>query len=312
MTTSRPIAASGTLEQELARVRAAQLLVETSTYPDMLTRLESSTAPGATFRHTARELLALSAWRANDTTSARKWLDMIANDGETPPGLALARRSTAGVAAAGCKKLTTEKELSEKSTMRLSQRLIAATVLDRAVRRAGRLWRWWHQQLGSHRYAGLARHQEKAAGRIASRFSPKAFPASSRACQRNCTRARIQQQIDQQNAQAAAAAPPPEEPKQAAETRARRTSRRPPPARPARPIPTRRPMPVPRVRQRAPPRRRRDPKPKKIVRKRTTAPPPDQQDAQPASSGAQPSATTAQQQSAAPFPAPMPSNTFSH
>ena len=77
----------GALEQELARVRAAQLLVETSTYPDMLTRLESSTAPGATFRHTARELLALSAWRANDTTSARKWLDMIANDGETPPGL---------------------------------------------------------------------------------------------------------------------------------------------------------------------------------------------------------------------------------
>ncbi len=77
----------GTLEQELARVRAAQLLVETSTYPDMLTRLESLTAPGATFRHTARELLALSAWRANDTASARKWLDMIANDGETPPGL---------------------------------------------------------------------------------------------------------------------------------------------------------------------------------------------------------------------------------
>ena len=78
---------TGTLEQDLARVRAAQLLVETSTYPDLLTRLESLAAPGATFRHTARELLALSAWRANDTTSARKWLDMIANDGETPPGL---------------------------------------------------------------------------------------------------------------------------------------------------------------------------------------------------------------------------------
>jgi hypothetical protein len=77
----------GALEQELARVRGAQLLVETSSYPDMLSRLESSTAPGATFRHTARELLALSAWRANDTTAARKWLDMIANDGETPPGL---------------------------------------------------------------------------------------------------------------------------------------------------------------------------------------------------------------------------------
>jgi hypothetical protein len=75
------------LDQQLAKVRAAQLLVETSTYPDLLSRLESETAPTAAFRHSARELLALSAWRANDMTSARKWLDMIANDGETPPGM---------------------------------------------------------------------------------------------------------------------------------------------------------------------------------------------------------------------------------
>jgi hypothetical protein len=73
--------------QELAKVRAAGLLLETSSYPNMLTRLEAATAPGATFRHTARELLALSAWRANDTTAARRWLDLIANDGETPPSL---------------------------------------------------------------------------------------------------------------------------------------------------------------------------------------------------------------------------------
>ncbi len=77
----------GALEQELARIRAADLLVDTATYPTMLQRLEPSTAPQATFRHTARELLALSAWHANDTTAARKWLDLIANDAETPPGL---------------------------------------------------------------------------------------------------------------------------------------------------------------------------------------------------------------------------------
>ena len=63
------------------------MLLDTATYPDMLARLEPATAPGATFRHTAREMLALSAWRANDTAAARQWLDMIANDGETPPGL---------------------------------------------------------------------------------------------------------------------------------------------------------------------------------------------------------------------------------
>jgi hypothetical protein len=77
----------GAAEQDLARVRAAALLLETSSYPNMLARLESAAAPGSTFRHTARELLALSAWRANDATAARKWLDLIANDGETPPSL---------------------------------------------------------------------------------------------------------------------------------------------------------------------------------------------------------------------------------
>jgi len=74
-------------EQDLARVRAAGLLLETSTYPNMLQRLEPATAPGATFRHSARELLALSAWRANDTAAARQCLDLIANDAETPPSL---------------------------------------------------------------------------------------------------------------------------------------------------------------------------------------------------------------------------------
>jgi hypothetical protein len=77
----------GAPEQDLARVRAGALLLETSNYPNMLARLEPATVPGATFRHTARELLALSAWRVNDTAAARQWLDVIANDGDTPPSL---------------------------------------------------------------------------------------------------------------------------------------------------------------------------------------------------------------------------------
>ena len=77
----------GAEQQDLARIRAAGLLVDSAAYSEMLQRLESSTGPEATFRHTARELLALSAWRANDTAAARKWLDLIANDGETPPSL---------------------------------------------------------------------------------------------------------------------------------------------------------------------------------------------------------------------------------
>ena len=77
----------GAEERDLARVRAAGLLLDSASYPSMLARLETATAPAATFRHSARELLALSAWRANDTAATRQWLDMIANDGETPSGL---------------------------------------------------------------------------------------------------------------------------------------------------------------------------------------------------------------------------------
>jgi hypothetical protein len=77
----------GASEQDLARIRAAGLLLDTASYSNMLQRLESATTPGATYRHTARELLALSAWRANDAAAARQWLDTIANDGETPASL---------------------------------------------------------------------------------------------------------------------------------------------------------------------------------------------------------------------------------
>jgi len=77
----------GPLQQELARIRAAGLLVDSATYGDMKQRLEPDTGPSATFRHTARELLALSALRVNDMTAARQWLDQMSADAETPPGI---------------------------------------------------------------------------------------------------------------------------------------------------------------------------------------------------------------------------------
>jgi hypothetical protein len=76
-----------TPEQDLAKVRAAGLLLETTTYDNMLQRLESATTPTSTYRHTARELLALSAWRSNNVVATRRWIDLIANDGETPTSL---------------------------------------------------------------------------------------------------------------------------------------------------------------------------------------------------------------------------------
>ena len=74
-------------EQDLARIRAGGLLMEIEPYAAMRERLEPATGEGRTFRHTARELLALSAWRANDVTAARQWLDVIGNDARTPASM---------------------------------------------------------------------------------------------------------------------------------------------------------------------------------------------------------------------------------
>ena len=74
------------LLRQLASVRAALLLVDIAPLSEMVTRLEPITAAEHPLRHTARELLALAAWRNGDVAAARKWLDMIANDAETPSG----------------------------------------------------------------------------------------------------------------------------------------------------------------------------------------------------------------------------------
>ncbi len=77
----------GAHERGLATVRAAVLLVDSASYDDMVKRLDAATQPGSMYRHTARELLALSAWRAKNVAETRKWLDQIAEDGETPASL---------------------------------------------------------------------------------------------------------------------------------------------------------------------------------------------------------------------------------
>ena len=72
--------------QDLATIRAGLILVDTATPTELATRLEPLTATDRPFRHTARELLALGAWRAGDTAAAKRWFDLIATDVETPAG----------------------------------------------------------------------------------------------------------------------------------------------------------------------------------------------------------------------------------
>ena len=73
--------------RDLAGLRAALLLVDSAPLDEMQRRLEPLTGPKNTFRHSARELLALATWRASDTAAARRWSELIMTDAETPPSL---------------------------------------------------------------------------------------------------------------------------------------------------------------------------------------------------------------------------------
>lgn len=72
------------MQRELASVRAAMVLLDTATYDDIKARLEPLAAADRTFRHSARAVLALSAWRANSTDEMKRWVDMVLADPQTP------------------------------------------------------------------------------------------------------------------------------------------------------------------------------------------------------------------------------------
>ena len=76
--------ALGTTWQDLAAIRAGLLLVDSAPLADMRRRLDPVAETGRSFRHTARELLALSAWRNHDIAATRRYLDMLTTDAETP------------------------------------------------------------------------------------------------------------------------------------------------------------------------------------------------------------------------------------
>lgn len=73
--------------RDLAALRASFILVDSASFDEMRQRLEPLTGAQGTFRHSARELLALSAWRAGNMAEARRRSDEIVNDPESPAGL---------------------------------------------------------------------------------------------------------------------------------------------------------------------------------------------------------------------------------
>lgn len=72
--------------RDLAAVRAGMLLVDKASFADLEKRLAPTAEAGRPYRHTARELLALSAWKNTDVTAAKRYIDMTTADAETPTG----------------------------------------------------------------------------------------------------------------------------------------------------------------------------------------------------------------------------------
>lgn len=84
------IAADNTVDapiRDMAQLRAALLLVDNGTYEDVAKRAELLTADTNPLRHSAREALGLSAWKAGKAKEAEGFFQTIANDKETPRAL---------------------------------------------------------------------------------------------------------------------------------------------------------------------------------------------------------------------------------
>jgi hypothetical protein len=72
------------MQRDLAMMRAVFILVDTASYDELKGRIEALAAENRPFRHSARSLLALAAWRANNAAEMRRWTDMVLADPQTP------------------------------------------------------------------------------------------------------------------------------------------------------------------------------------------------------------------------------------
>jgi len=76
--------------QDFAALRAGMLMVDSAPLAEVDQRLAPLATGAGPFRHSARELLAVAAWKAGDIAAMRKWIKMVNDDPETP--LALRQR----------------------------------------------------------------------------------------------------------------------------------------------------------------------------------------------------------------------------
>ena len=70
--------------RDMARLRAAYVLVDHGAYADVASRVETLTADTNALRHSAREALGLSAWKEGRAQDALALFEQLASDAEAP------------------------------------------------------------------------------------------------------------------------------------------------------------------------------------------------------------------------------------
>ena len=74
--------------KDVAKIRAGYLMVDVSSYDEVAAQVEVLTNTTNTMRHSAREILGLSAFKANDYARAKDWFTLVVEDTSTPQQIA--------------------------------------------------------------------------------------------------------------------------------------------------------------------------------------------------------------------------------
>lgn len=74
--------------RDVAHMRAAWLLIDNGTYEQVSAQVEALAVQSSAFRHSAREALGLSAYKAGDMAKAKDWFTQIVQDAEAPRNVA--------------------------------------------------------------------------------------------------------------------------------------------------------------------------------------------------------------------------------
>jgi hypothetical protein len=72
--------------RNVAKIRAAWLMVDTASYAEVAGQIEELAGAAAPMRHSARETLGLTAYKAGDFAKARDWFQKIVDDNDAPAG----------------------------------------------------------------------------------------------------------------------------------------------------------------------------------------------------------------------------------